>query len=193
MFIIPSASILSSIYMHIADKKGRWAYIILAILILLIPSTFRDVSVGTDVSAYQLPMFSIATKSHGFMEYILSTNYIVSDYGYSAITYFVAKLFGDIHFLFLVEGVIIIIPIYYVIWNYRGRVDVGITVLAYTFLFYTETYNVVRQYMSISLLVLAFYFCEKLKTEISKPLIFKGFLTFFQVISAILLPIYYFW
>lgn len=36
-------------------------------------------------------------------------------------------------------------------------------------------------------------YVHKLKTEISKPLIFKGFLTFFQVISAILLLIYYFW
>lgn len=34
---------------------------------------------------------------------------------------------------------------------------------------------------------------NKLKTIINEPLIFKGSLTFFKAISAILLLIYYFW
>ena len=131
------------------DEIQYKQWIISSLVILLIPAAIRDISVGRDVSVYQIPLFTFAKNSNSLYEYMINAYGWVQEIGYDLLFYFSAKISGSINMVFFVEELIALTPIYYVIWHYRDKVLPELSLGVYLILFYLNTYNTIRQNLAI--------------------------------------------
>lgn len=145
-------------YNNSCANKHYIHLIIISILILIVPATIRDVSVGTDVRVYQIPVLRKVYLFQDYISYYNNTKWNVNDRLYLILVYLCGKIFHSIHALFFFEELLVLVPIYYVVWKCRKWINPVYSLMAYECLFYIETYNVIRQNIAISFFVLAFYF-----------------------------------
>lgn len=158
-----TAPILLELSAEKTNYRFRRCLILLSILILCFLGTFRDISIGTDVLVYQLSFFNKARVSNNFLEFCKVISNYSKDYMYLALTYICARISGDIHLFFFTIELVTLVPIYYVLWNDRGKYNSGIALLAYCLLFYVESFNVVRQILAVSYSFLGLFFLNKNK------------------------------
>ncbi len=163
-------------YSNYYRQKHYLVWLIISILFLIIPATIRDISVGTDVMVYQYPILNRALTLDNFIAFYNRAKWIASDKIYLVLVYLCAKIFKSIHALFFFEEVLVLTPIYYVIWHCKDKINPVYSLMAYEGLFYIETYNVIRQHMAISFFVLGLYFYANQKN------MFKYFL--FSIIAV---------
>ncbi len=156
------------IFLHISRKKadqgGRFlVFLILSVLVLVIPAAVRDISVGADVRTYQKPLFDLAVVAPSFSRYLYLGQRIVKEYGYLVFVYLITRIFKSIGWVFFFEELLILICVYFAIWNHRKIILPELSLFTYLCIFYLETYNTVRQHISISMLLVAMIWFFKKK------------------------------
>lgn len=148
---------------------------ILVLLGLIAPSLLagmRSLYVGTDVLTYVYPLFHIAESSSSYLQYlnmpalnggILQT---VSsyEYGYTFLTYVVAKLTGSFQFLQFFIEFFILSFIYLGIRRLKiDNMPIWFCMLTYYLLFFNNSLNIVRQWMAMSILLYGFKYIKEQK------------------------------
>ncbi|QLL76158.1 EpsG family protein [Limosilactobacillus reuteri] len=148
---------------------------ILVLLGLIAPSLLagmRSLYVGTDVLTYVYPLFHIAESSSSYLQYlnmpalnggILQT---VSsyEYGYTFLTYVVAKLTGSFQFLQFFIEFFILSFIYLGIRRLKiDNMPIWFCMLTYYLLFFNNSLNMVRQWMAMSILLYGFKYIKEQK------------------------------
>lgn len=132
-------------------------FVFLSMMPLVILATFRDTSVGKDVAIYIKPLFELACWRDSYVDFMKVQSYEII---YATITYIVSTISHNINVLFGVFEIVMLIPTYYFIWHYKKYVSVPIVLLSFCFLFYAYTYNTVRQYMAMAMVMIAYTFLE---------------------------------
>lgn len=148
---------------RINPKTNRGLVFLCSLISILIPSILaglRDVSIGTDVSGYIESEFNIAIAIDSFKEYF--SLIWKKEKGYLLLVFVIAKYFGDIHWLLFFMSFITMTCIYVGAWKFRKDVSLSMILLLYFCFFYNDSYNMVRQSMSMSIVFMAIpYLFEK--------------------------------
>ena len=150
----------------IADEGGTYRYLFLSAVILILLAACRGDRVGWDIlgtasrgGGYQKGLFLGALASDSFIDYL---RWSYEEPIYSVITYLAAKC-GHMFFVHLFNMMIIIIPIYIILWDVRHDYDPAYSLAVFLFVYYGQGYNIVRQAMAISIVMLSVWMFSKEK------------------------------
>ncbi|SEL03070.1 EpsG family protein [Ruminococcus albus] len=143
--------------LHINTKKksAKRLAILYSFIALFVPSLLagmRADTVGKDVLEYAIRTFDLANTSSFIETFKLTTE----PFGYALLAY-ITSLFADDAGAFLFTSqVMVIVPIYLIAYKYRSVTPMWQTMLAYMFLFYNNSFNVMKQSVS-AVFILLFY------------------------------------
>ena len=154
---------------------------VIPFLILVLFSTIRDYSVGTDTEVY----------TSFFRSYIDVSNYNFDknlEYGYQFLVYCILGFTKSYFYLFLITSIIIVFNTLYIIRKYS--VNYAMSMYIYiTFSFYTFFFNTLRQGIAISICMLGMYYFVHKKT--CQYLIIVLFASLFHIASLVMIPMYF--
>ena len=140
--------------------------IICSAFVILIPSILaglRDTTVGTDVKIYVEYLFQIAQNSQSLKDYLLYYGVDGIEFGYNILTFFTAKIFGDLHWLLFFIQLIIITNVFLFLYNKRVNISITIGLFIYLFTFYNVTLNISRQLIAVSFIMYSLILLERKK------------------------------
>lgn len=154
---------------NIADKnykKNKRKSYILAVVCVIILSVFaalRALSVGIDLSRYGIYMFNRATRYSNIFTYLQT--FQKDDIGYYIFNYVIARFTDNIHWLLFMHQFIISSIIYIIAFKEKEKKDtnLALTIFIYLTLLYNMTFNIIRQALSIVIIVYSFYSLEEKK------------------------------
>lgn len=187
MVIYLLAFAISAILIAIAEKKKTKYFILLSAVALMIPcliAGLRASDVGTDTMVYLKPMIQAAMSAENITEYFRTywfyswKNMYIQDYeiGFSLLVYFVTKLTGSMAAVQFAISAVILAPIYVAVARNRTKYPVWLGMLFFYLYFYNATLNLMRQWVAMSFLLLAFQFLVEKKW---------GWVAFFCVVAAL--------
>lgn len=190
---------LSLVLIAIAQKKRKVAFWILSAISLLIPcliAGLRNPNVGTDVMVYvkQLTHSSIISDDLGdyfrtYWYYSWKNVYVREyDLGFSFLVYVVGRLTNSLSCVLFAIEAFVVIPIYMAIARNRKKFPMWIGMLVFYFLFFNSSLNIMRQWIAMAFLLLAFQFLTEKKYWGTGLLTL--FATFFHSTAIIAIPLY---
>lgn len=148
IYIIMLVGVLLGI---LADKKDRNIYYILIILVLGLFVGLRAPIVGDDTKTYY-QFFSYTKRG------IFSPNI---EYGFSAVSYILLKLFNDSKPLFIIYSVVTNVFFITRLRMFRNKYGFTKLLILYLILFYPLSCNIMRQCLAISIVFWATKYLEK--------------------------------
>ncbi len=152
-------------------RFNRATYIFLFILLVII-SGCRDYSVGTDTSNY-LNMF-IGKVSYSFRAVEISW-------------YFLMEIIPSYRIVLLISSILILLPIFYI--SKKESINPYYSILLFILLYYLcYSFNITRQFVANSILMLSFYFF--IKNHFFKAILFAIFAISFHL--SALIPLLFF-
>lgn len=160
-FTIYMATILLSTYFvycaeNSLERKKKGLYLFFSFLALFISSMLagiRSDTVGVDVKTYSMPWFNMARSYSNFITYYIATG---TDIGFAFVIFFATKIFNSIIAVHFFISFIQALPIYFVAYIYRDRQHMYNTMFVYYCLFYLMGFNIMRQCIAASFILLAF-------------------------------------
>ena len=164
-------------------------FIIASFVAFSVLSAARADSVGMDTSSYSMVYKMFAEgKSITSVESFATT----IEYGYLLFTQMITRLFHSRFVFFLINGIIIYGC--YLKYIHKYSCDLVMSVMLFTSLFFTSTFNVMRQYVAVGVLLIALIRFKKRK-YISTALLFvasflvhQSTLIFFPLFVLFLIP-----
>lgn len=164
--------------------------ILVSIVILASMAGLRDYSIGTDTLNYN-NYYNYAQISENIYTYCQSMhNMFGIEYGFSVLTYIVATMHVSVHWFYFICELIIGINIAFVLFSNSKKVDVTYGWLTYCFIFYTLSFNILRQTIALSIILIAIVEICKRNNTIALLLIFLSYM--FHSASLIALLIFAF-
>ena len=153
---------------YIADKRERKIYIFLCALILSAFCGLRSVGTGVDTKNY-----------YNFLSYIRGSGIgFGSDIGFSVVSYFLMGIFDNPYYPLLFFATITNFLIVYRLWDFRNEASLSLMLMLYMVVYYPYTFNIVRQFLAISLVFWATRYIER--EEYKKYIIFNILATTFH-------------
>lgn len=147
-------------------------FVILGFLVPCILAGLRKETIGTDLQVYVKPMFQLAVDSKNFQEFLNGTwienstggRWFTKDVemGFSLLLYLITKIFKSFQILLLLFQVIIITLIYKGLAFFKNK-SLQLNMLVYYFLFYCITFNMIRQFLAMSIIFYSLKFLLKRK------------------------------
>ncbi len=183
----------------LSEKRQFKVFFLSSAVALLIPcliAALRADSIGTDVEVYIKPLMNEALKADNIKEYYSSYwNYSWSDryvvdfeYGFSFMVYLLTKLTRSQPVVLFAIAALIIVPVYVALARNRKNSPVWLGMLVFYLLFYNATLNMLRQWIAMAFLLLAFQFLKEKKYWPTVLLSASALL--FHYSSIIAVPIY---
>lgn len=121
---------------------------LLTVVIFTSLTALRSYSVGTDTINYYYSAENILYK-HDSMFSIISSYYI--EPGYGILEYFVMKNFGDVHYLFMIESIILFIGLFGFLHYFDEKTPIAMSLFMFLTLYYNTSLNISRQFISIGI------------------------------------------
>lgn len=141
-------------------KQVRNIYGVVGIFIICLLAGLRSETVGTDVLVYAKPIYESASSTNKFANLLLETG---NEFIYYIIAFIVSNVFNSFQvFLFILE-LLVACPIYLSAVKNRNNGSIAITMLLFLLLYYPMTFNIMRQSISASWLILAFVYLKNNK------------------------------
>lgn len=148
--------IISVSFAHMASRaKNRDVMLFFSALAVLIPCVLgglRAENLGNDTGGYARTDFRLALHSPTFQAFVSNKTTLSHELGYSFITYSLTKLFGVFSINLFAYQLITITCIYIGAYRQRERVPVPFTMLIFLILQYCQTYCLIRQCISASII-----------------------------------------
>ncbi|MBR5570615.1 MAG: EpsG family protein [Oscillospiraceae bacterium] len=190
---------LSLALIAIAQKKRTAVFWILSAIALLIPcliAGLRARHIGTDVMVYVKQLTHSAIISDDLGEYFRTywyyswKNVYVQEYdlGFSFLVYVVGRLTNNLGCVLFAIQAIMVIPIYLALSRNRKQFPIWIGMLVYYLFFYNTTLNMMRQWVAMAFLLLAFQLLSEKKVWLTALFTVVAFL--FHTTSVIAIPLY---
>lgn len=176
------------------NKKKNASYILamafsgLALLILCTLAAMRDISVGNDVMGYVYPNYIVAIKSSSFGEFLL-LEYPKTEILFSVLLYWGGKL-KNIGYIFFAIELLILLPLYYVLYKRRKEASMTLGMMIYLFLFYNFGLSGMRQSIAMSFIMLAYYYFSI--NERFRAIFWCIVAILFHTVALLVIPIYLF-
>lgn len=160
----------------------------IAIVIPCMLAGLRDISLGVDANIYIYPLLKQAIDTNDFVTFVFN-NQMMNDYIYLAMTFFIAKIFKNIFWMFFMIQLLVILPVYKAIKiTYTNNKQVLFGVLLIFLVLYNPAYNMARQSIALAFAILAFAYLDN-KNE-KKFYIFTIVALLFHWSAIIILLIY---
>ena len=149
-FFFLGAFILS----YLAERKNKFAFLMLSIVLLTIGAGFRAYSVGTDTHNYHYVFNHYAP----YMVYTYG-----QERGYLELARIIVAFFKTDRAVFVISAFITNASILSLLWLYRKKCSLSLMCFFYITLFYPETMNIMRQYIGSAIAFLCTYLLYKKK------------------------------
>lgn len=190
---------VSLILIAATEKKKTGVFITASAIALLIPcliAGLRAQTIGTDVMVYVKPLTQAAIMADDLGDFFNSywfaswRNLYVADYdiGFSLLVYVVAQLTNSLATVLFAIQAAMILPIYMALARTRKQFPVWLGMAVYYFLSFNCTLNMMRQWVAMGILLLAFQLLTEKKTWLTLLLTAAAFL--FHSTAVIALPLY---
>ena len=190
---------LSIFMIAISEKKHAKLFALCSVIALLIPcliAAFRAVTVGTDVQVYVTRLTDAAMSSRSFSNYLNGSWWIgyrdqlISDYeiGFSGMVYVVAKLTHSLPAVLFTIQALVVVPIFTALARNRKKAPVWLGMLVFYLMFYNATLNMMRQWIAMAFLLLAFQMLSERK--IFACGLFSLVALTFHLSAILVIPIY---
>lgn len=137
-------------------KKNKWIFLFLSIIVLAIPSLFagfRGSEVGTDVEVYALPEFTASLRYKNISDYLEWTG---TDIGFAVLAWLCANLFNSFNVFLIIIELLQLFPIYIVAMKLKDKAEPWLVVFTFFCLHYIVGFNIMRQSMAASFVLLAY-------------------------------------
>lgn len=176
------------------NKKKSASYILAMAfsgVALLIPCTLaamRNISVGKDVMGYVYPNYIVAIKSSSFGEFLL-LEYPKTEILFSVLLYWGGKL-KNIGYIFFSIELLILLPLYYVLYKRRKEASMTLGMMIFLFLFYNFGLSGMRQSIAMSFILLAYYYFSI--NERFRAIFWCIVAILFHTVALLVIPIYLF-
>lgn len=141
------------------NRKYQKSAIFICILLLSLLAGFRSSSVGTDVQIYAESISAAAGKISNFkrLRYFLfdSSYHVINgvESGYLLVAFVGRKLFGGLFGTLFLTAFIINTGVFFGLYRIREHLSFNIAILIYCFMFYQNTYNLMRQWMALAVII----------------------------------------
>lgn len=143
--------------------KNKILKVIFSIIIILIPSVLggvRDLTIGTDVLVYGEKYFNHAINYNNLIDYITSFD---MDIGYLIINFLVSRFTSNVHIFLFVLQLIINTLVFIVMYKYKEKIPLWMSMLCYLTLYYCRTFNFLRQSLALAIVFCGIPYIEKRK------------------------------
>lgn len=167
--------LLVILHLFCFKSKSRILYS-LSFIILLFLLFSRELSVGTDTKNY--------LEHFRYLSMGLSVG---TDYLWEKLLMVSSKISSSFHFSLFLSALLTLIPVYVVVWKVMKYPILGIYIYM-SFFFYFDAYNMMRQEIAISLVLLCYYFYHSKRLFASLIILLMA--VFFHK-SAIILFVFY--
>lgn len=184
-FVILSSSVISYFSgLFKSNRLAKWM-LISALIIPALIAGFRY-NVGVDYENYVNLYHNITQRYYGMTDAILNSRF---EPGWIVINYIVKYIFNDVQYVFVISAFLTWLFAFKAIYDNRIRISVGVAVLILLCTLYGVSFNIVRQVLAASVIMLA------IKPMIDrKPLKFiltVLFASTFHLTAIIFLPAYW--
>ena len=186
-FIVISSSIVawfSKYFKKVNLKKlPKWVFY----SAILIPVTISGLrfGIGTDYSAY-VNMYYNITSYPSITSAISETRY---EPGWIILNYIVKYIFDDVVYVFIVAALFTWIFSFKAIHDNKKHISLGIAVLILLCTMYNVSFNIVRQILAVSIIMLSIK--PMLDTKVWKYILIVLFASTFHFTSLLFLPAYW--
>lgn len=190
---------VSLILIGMTEKKKTGVFIAASAIALLIPcliAGLRAQTIGTDVMVYVKPLTQAAIIADDLRDYFNSYWYLSwrnlyameYDIGFSLLVYVVAQLTDSLGAVLFAIQAFMILPIYIALARTRKQFPVWLGMLVYYFLYFNCTLNMMRQWIAMGFLLLAFQLLTEKKLWLT--LLLTAVACLFHSTAVIALPLY---
>jgi hypothetical protein len=152
-------------------RKSRFSFYLFSIIAIVIPSTLagvRDTGIGTDTTVYVDIVFDRIIRVNSLEElyYVYSSKSLTGvhiEFIYLLLNYLVS-LFGDnVNWVYFFANLITCTFFYMAAYDNRKKASMWLVMTFFFFLFYNQSYNLVRQSLALSMTIYAFKYIEAKK------------------------------
>lgn len=151
---------LSLLFLRLAEKnkynRVKSLFIILAILLPSILAGVRDYSIGHDVLIYGKSWFERACTYNSYVDYIKKANEYSIGVGYATLNYVVSRFSNSMHMFLFVYQLIQMTILYYAIKPFEKKINIVFAFFIYYFAYYNISLNLLRQIMSMMLVLFSY-------------------------------------
>lgn len=185
IFIVTSLAYLSNYLKR--DIKFCILSIILFISSGVIACFFSAIryNIGTDYK-----MYTQVFDYTGILTIDESIKWFEMEYGWIILNKLLYLIFENSQSIFVVTSIIITSAIYFYIYKYRNKINIGLAVFIFMTIMYIPSFNVVRQYVAISIGLIAYE--SIIKGSKIKFLIAIVLASLFHNTVLFLLPLYFY-
>lgn len=136
-----------------------------SILVLAVLGGLRDKTIGTDVLYYVKGNYDLAVRAISFKNYCATV--YAKEPLYLLVVYIIAKLFENFQVLLFVFQFAIVGCLYYAFWRMRDCVSPWFALLIYCALYYNDSFNMIRQHLAMTIVLLGSTFLSEKKYRYS--------------------------
>lgn len=189
-------SVLLIAYGQKKRPSAFWSISALALLIPCLVAGLRAQTVGTDVMVYVKPMTAAAIQAENLKEFFTGywfaqwRNLYVQNYevGFSLLVYGVANLTHSLKAVLFVIQACMVVPVYIALARNRKSIPLWLGMAIYYLLFFNATLNMMRQWIAMAFLLLAFQMLRERK--LFACLVLIGISVLFHNTAIVAIPIF---
>lgn len=162
-FIYVSIIIATMIFTIAAENRKnnnkQFEYILFSVIAVIIPcifAAFRGEAVGTDVRVYAKPAYVLAKNMQSIQ--LLWTQKVRYEFGYMLMAYVSSHVFHSFNVMLFFTQLLIVLPIYILAFKVNEVIPARSIMLCFYSFFYLMTFNIMREGISVSLVLLSYYY-----------------------------------
>lgn len=178
----------SALMAYVASRsKDRTMIILCSVLCILIPCVLgglRDHGIGTDTITYGYPNCRVALRAKDFLSFLVATK---QEIGYGALCYSIMKTLGHQNWCYFAYQLLTVSCVYIGLYRHKEKISLPFALLIWFFIFYNQTYNIMRQTMAASIVFMGFSSLESRRYSKFMLYVFVAFL--FHKSALLALPL----
>lgn len=138
------------------SKSGKILFGGAAVLMLCLLAGFRDNSVGRDINVYVTNNFQYFRSSGSFFGSVKYATGMGLEPLFCVLLYITSRFSGDAWPMLFAMQLMTVLPVYLAVlkWNKEKKIPVSFAMAVYIFVFYNNSYNVMRQSMATAFVFL---------------------------------------
>lgn len=140
-------------------SKYKKTLIWIVVILLSLLAGFRDMNIGTDVRGYAYSCYLAAARVHNFSQLIdfmfksLLAKAQEIEPGYLFVVFLGTKLFRGIFGPLFLTSLIINAGVLFGLYRIRDHLSFNIAAAIFCFMYYEQTYNLMRQWMAMAVII----------------------------------------
>lgn len=167
---------ISNNYLKKGQKKRGIIFLVIAFLLLSIIAGLRTTTLGYDTEKYGIQTFNAASNSN-FNNYLNYMKNSSREKGFLMIVFILDKIFDNINFVLFGVNFILGISMFLFAYYYREKSNIIVIMLLYICTLYPQSYNVLRQCLSLAFCFIFIILLDKKKYILATIVMILG-LTF---------------